>query len=138
MYAAWRRLGCEKTPVGLRPLWCFLAPTLPTPAMLRIALKGVGNVIYNRNVICQFAKAFQISTNRKIAELAIFIALGYATDLNILARHCIEKLGMFKILGYASNLNKLSRHRMDKIGLVKTIGLTANLNVLLQRCSITK
>jgi len=32
----------RKTPVGLRPLWCFLAPTLPAPAMLAHCFKGGG------------------------------------------------------------------------------------------------
>ena len=51
MYARLRRARVRKTPVGLAPFVVFSRTHIARPAMLRIALKGAVNVIYNRNVM---------------------------------------------------------------------------------------
>jgi hypothetical protein len=64
-FAAFRRLGFRKTPIGLRPLWCFAPPQFFAPVkMLRIfPYRAQKTVAYSRNVVRHTATKIYATDN---------------------------------------------------------------------------
>jgi hypothetical protein len=51
-FAASRRLGFHKTPVGLRPLWCFVPAHFARPGLASQALIRAGKTSYTAGTLC--------------------------------------------------------------------------------------
>jgi hypothetical protein len=58
----------RKTPVGLRPLWCFAPPQFGQGSLLRNALLPAQTVSYSRNVMRNTAQN-KLEINKKYLDL---------------------------------------------------------------------